>query len=73
MTESGLAGVNIVFILVILFFVVSMIVGYARGFIKTFFATFSLAIAVFVAVQGSPYVGKILQRTPIYTGIADQI
>lgn len=73
MTGSGLTGINIVFILVVLFFIISMAIGYNRGFIKTFFATFSLAIAVFIAVQGSPYVGKILQRTPIYTGIAGQI
>jgi hypothetical protein len=52
---------------------ISMIIGGARGFIKTFFAAFSVIIALFVAVQAGPYLGKVLQRTPVYTGVSSRI
>lgn len=66
-------SINYVLIVAAVIFLLAVIVGGIRGLIKTFFAAFSVAIALFIAVQAGPYLGKILQRTPIYTGIANQI
>ena len=64
---------NILLILTIGILIGSVIVGAVRGFVKTFFAAFSVIIALIAATQLSPYVGKVIQHTPIYTGIAVQI
>ena len=61
-------SINYVLIVAAVIFLMAVIVGGIRGLIKTFFAAFSVAIALFIAVQAGPYLGKILQRTPIYTG-----
>lgn len=66
-------SINYVLIVAAVIFLLAVIVGGIRGLIKTFFAAFSVAIALFIAVQVGPYLGKVLQRTPIYTGVANQI
>ena len=64
---------NAMLILTLLILAVSVIVGAIRGFIKTFFAAFAVIIALIIAVQTGPYVGKVIQHTPIYSGIAGRI
>lgn len=64
---------NFMLIITILILLISVIAGAIRGFIKTFFAAFSVIIALIIAVQAGPYVGKVIQHTPIYTGIAGHI
>lgn len=64
---------NIMLIVTAVIFLIAVIAGVFRGFIKTFFAAFSIMLALFVAVQMGPYLGKIVQRTPVYEGITTQI
>lgn len=66
-------GINYVFLAAAAILLISVIVGGARGFIKTFFAAFSVIIAIFLAVQTGPYLGKVLQRTPAYTFIEEKV
>lgn len=66
-------SINYVLIGAMAILLIAIIVGGIRGFIKTFFAAFSVAIALFVAVQAGPYLGKVLQHTPMYTIISGQI
>ena len=54
-------SLNYVLIVAAVIFLMAVIVGGIRGLIKTFFAAFSVAIALFIAVQAGPYLGKILQ------------
>lgn len=64
---------NAMLILTLLILIVSIIMGAIRGFIKTFFSAFAVIVALIIAVQTGPYVGKVIQHTPIYSGIAGHI
>ncbi len=64
---------NAMLILTLLILIVSVIMGAVRGFIKTFFSAFAVLIALIIAIQAGPYVGKVIQHTPIYSGISGQI
>ena len=64
---------NYVLIAAAAILLITVIIGGFRGFVKTFFAAFSVAIALFVAVSASPYLGKALQHTSVYTGISNHI
>lgn len=66
-------SINYVLIGAMAILLIAIIVGGIRGFIKTFFAAFSVAIALFVAVQAGPYLGKVLQHTPMYTMISGRL
>ena len=57
---------NYVLIAAAAILLITVIIGGIRGFIKTFFAAFSVAIALFVAIQAGPYLGKVLQHTPVF-------
>ena len=64
-------GINYVLIAAAAILILSVIIGGVRGFIKTFFSAFSVIIAIFLAVQIGPYLGKVMQKTPIYTSISE--
>ena len=64
---------NAMLILTLLILIISVIMGAVRGFIKTFFSAFAVLVALVIAVQAGPYVGKVIQHTPVYSGIAGQI
>lgn len=64
---------HIMLIITMFILLLSVVIGGLRGFIRTFFAAFSVIIALFVATQAGPYLGKAVQHTPIYTGISNQI
>ena len=51
-------GINYVLIAAAAILILSVIIGGVRGFIKTFFSAFSVIIAIFLAVQIGPYLGK---------------
>ncbi len=68
---------NIIFIIACIIMAVYIIIGAYRGLVKTLFSLCTLAVAVFIAGQAGPYVGKVLQRTAIYevieSGIEEQV
>ncbi len=64
---------NLVLIVVLGFLLGCVIVGLFKGMVKSAFATFSMIIAIVAAAQLSPYVGKLLQKTPVYTSISTTI
>ena len=64
---------NAMLILTLIILILSSILGAFRGFIQTFFAAFAVIIALIIAVQTGPYVGKVIQHTPVYSAIANQI
>lgn len=64
---------NLILIVTTVIFFTAVIIGAFRGFIKTFFSAFSILLALFIAVQTGPYLGKMLQHTAVYRGITSQI
>lgn len=66
-------GGQIILVITALILLIAIILGGIRGFIRTFFAAFSVIIALFVASQAGPYLGKVVQHTPIYTMVAEGI
>jgi len=64
---------NIILLIVILILILSVLNGYRQGLIKAVFSMFIMVIALFLASQLMPVLGKALQKTPVYTVINQSI
>jgi len=64
---------NIILLIVILILILSVLNGYRQGLIKAVFSMFTMIISLLIASQLMPVLGKVLQKTPVYTVINQSI
>jgi len=64
---------NIILLIAILILILSALNGYRQGFIKAVFSIFIMIVSLILASQLMPVVGKVLQKTPIYTAVNENI